>query len=70
MDPRDPNPPGGKLPFETQDSNPDAWVGVRAGFHNDTGTPVTDILIQGKQTGEHIHIGIDEHGNQAFGPNV
>ena len=68
---RRPWPEGGpKLPFETQASNPDAWVGVRAGYHETPGTPVTDIRIQGKQTGERIHVGFDEFGNQVFGPPV
>lgn len=57
-------------PFETQDSNPDAWVGVREGLHRDTGEVHTEFLIQGKNTGEHLHFGINLDGEQIYGPPV
>ncbi|WP_329067765.1 hypothetical protein [Amycolatopsis sp. NBC_01480] len=58
--------------FETQDNNPNAWVGVSSdGVHEDTGTPVaSEFIIQGKNPPDHIHLGFDESGDQLFGPSV
>lgn len=55
--------------FDTQDNNDNAWVGVSSdGTHNDTGTPVaSEFIIQEKgEGGAHIHLGLDENGNELF----
>jgi hypothetical protein len=55
--------------WETQDSNPDAWVGVSSsGTHEATNTPVaSEFVIQQKgPDGEHVHLGFDQYGNQIF----
>jgi hypothetical protein len=53
-------------PFETQNDNPGAWVGVREGLHADTNTPITEFVVQDKQNGDHAHLGIDLNGNEVF----
>jgi len=53
-------------PFETQDNNPTAWVGVREGFHADTGQQIQEFVIQGKSPTDYIHLGIDMNGNEVF----
>lgn len=56
--------------WDTQDNNPDNWVGVASegGFDRDSQTVIaTDILIQQKGPGgERVHLGFDEYGNQVF----
>ena len=53
--------------FETQDNNPDAWVGVSSdGIHRDTNTPVASEFLIQEKGGERQHIGFDENGNQIF----
>lgn len=54
------------MPFDVQDNNPDAWVGVREGFHHDTQQQIQEFIIQDKQAGERIHLGIDMNGNEVF----
>ncbi|HJP69252.1 MAG TPA: hypothetical protein VJ846_10150 [Sphingomicrobium sp.] len=54
-------------PFGTQDSNPDAWVGVREGFHHDTQEQIQEFIIQDKSTQERIHLGINMNGDEVFG---
>lgn len=57
-----------KDPFETQSENKDAWVGVRSSeIDRQTGTPVaSEFLIQGKDPQDHVHIGLDEYGNELY----
>jgi hypothetical protein len=52
--------------FETQDSNPNAWVGVREGFHRDTQQQIQEFIVQDKEAQERIHLGIDMNGNEVF----
>ena len=52
--------------FATQDTNPNAWVGVREGFHHDTQQVVQDFIVQDKSTGERVHLGIDLNGHEVF----
>ena len=52
--------------FDTQSNNPNAWVGVTEGFHRDTQQPITEFIIQGKNPADHIHLGIDQNGNEVF----
>ena len=55
-----------KQPFQTQDNNGDAWVGVREGFHERTQEQITEFLIQGKNPKDHIHLGINNQGKEVF----
>lgn len=55
-----------KEEFDTQSNNPGAWVGVRAGHHNDTDEDVTDIVVEDKQTGDKTHIGFNFDGDEVF----
>lgn len=52
--------------FDTQDNNPDAWVGIAEGFHRDTNQQVQELIIKGKDPAHHIHLGIDMQGNEVF----
>ena len=52
--------------FDTQDSNPNAWVGVSEGYNRDTQQQIQDFLVQDKTTGERVHLGIDMNGNEVF----
>ena len=51
---------------EVQSRQPGRYVGVKAGFHEKTQTPVTDIIVSDKPTSTHRHLGIDEYGNTIF----
>lgn len=52
--------------FDVQDSNDDAWVGVREGFHNDTQETVQEFIVQDKEAGERLHFGVNLDGDQIF----
>ena len=55
--------------WDTQTDNETAWVGVDSGGHDhDSGKDVaSEFLIQQKgSNGAHIHIGLDECGNEIF----
>lgn len=52
--------------FQTQDNNPNAWVGVTEGFNRDTQRQVQEFIIQDKATQERLHLGIDMNGNEVF----
>jgi hypothetical protein len=55
--------------WDTQDSNDNAWVGVSSdGTHHDTGEAVaSEFLIQEKgEGGAHIHLGLNEDGDELF----
>jgi hypothetical protein len=53
-------------PFNTQDNNPDAWVGVREGYHARTNEQIQEFLISGKNPQDHIHLGINMNGDEVF----
>ena len=55
--------------WDVQTNNDTAWVGVDSGgTHHDTNTEIaSEFLIQQKGAGgAHIHIGLDEYGNEVF----
>jgi len=52
--------------FDTQDNNPNAWVGVAEGFNRDTQQVVQDFIVKDKLSGEKMHLGIDMNGNEVF----
>jgi hypothetical protein len=52
--------------FQTQDNNPNAWVGVAEGYNRDTQQQVQEFIIQDKAAQERLHLGIDMNGNEVF----
>lgn len=62
------------MPWRTQSDDDDAYVGVYCGDGDDSsridhesGREVfSEFIIQDKDTGEHVHIGLDEDGDTIF----
>ena len=62
------------MPWEMQDDNEIAHVEVFCGNETDgpridrkSGKEVfSEFIIQDKETGEHIHMGLDEYGDTIF----
>ena len=55
--------------FSTQSSDGSTWVGVSSDCERNrkTGRDVAqEFIIQDKDTGEHVHIGLDENGDTVF----
>lgn len=62
------------MPWRTQSDDDDAYVGVYCGdeddsprIDHDSGREVfSEFIVQDKDTGEHVHIGLDEDGDTIF----
>lgn len=55
--------------FDTQTSNDNVWVGVSSDCdtNRDSGREVAqEFIVQDKEAGEHVHIGLDENGDTVF----
>ena len=53
--------------FDTQSSDDNTWVGVSHGHNYDSGEDVSEFIIQDKNSGEHIHLGLStEDGHEVF----
>lgn len=58
----------GKWDTQTKDSDGGVWVGVSSDGHDyDTDTDIaSEFIIQSKDPKHHIHLGLDECGNEIF----